>query len=212
MVRRSRTEQRERSGEGPGIRTREGVRRREQGRDGQAPRDGRVRAVGVLDDRGARRPQAQRSVRGTGPKAVPSTQSRWPGCHGPTQGCPGRAERARRWPAGRHPQGPVTRAGRGGISGPSGSGRWCYIRQRCRAGAPRAGARTGRSRGRRAAGRSGTCGARAPGSVLAASGSTAGAAPVPAGHASARPAPGTGPRSRPQARSPWCATPGPAAR
>ena len=211
MVRAIRTEQRERSGEGPGIRTREGVRRREQGRDGQAPRDGRVRAVGVLDNRGARRSQAQRSVRNTGSKAVPGTQNRWPGCHGSTQGCPGRAGRARPWPAGKHPQGPVTRAGRGGTIGPSGSGRWC-IRQRYRRGARSAGARAGRSRGRARAGRSGTCGARAPGSVLAGPGSTARAAPVPAWHASARPTPGTGPRSRPQARPPWRAAPGTAAR
>jgi hypothetical protein len=216
MVRRSRTEQRERSGEGPGIRAREGVRRREQGRDGQAPGDGRVRAIGVLHDRGARRPQAQRSVCDTGSKAVPSTQSRWPGCHGSTQGCPGRAQRARPWPAGRHPQGPVTRAGRGGTSGPSGSGQWCYIRQRYRRGARFPGSRTGRSRGRRAAaGRSGTSrtsGPRAPGSVLAAPGTAR--APVPAGHGSARPAArtGTGRRSWSQAGPPWCAAPGPAAR
>ena len=212
MVRRSRTEQRERSGEGPGIRTREGVRRREQGRDGQAPGNGRVRAVGVLDDRGARRPQAQGSVRGTGSEAVPSTQSRWPGCHGPTQGCPGRAERARRWPTGT-PQGPVTRAGRGGTSGPSGSGRRCYIRQRYRRGARCAGTRTGRSRGRRAAaGCSGatSTGTRAPGSVLPAPG-TARPAPGSAEHASARPAAGTGRRSRPPARPTWCAAPGPTA-
>jgi hypothetical protein len=212
MVRRSRTEQRERSGEGPGIRTREGVRRREQGRDGQAPGNGRVRAVGVLHDRGARRPQAQRSVRGAGSEAVPGAQGRWPGCHGPTQGCPGRAERARPWSAST-PQGPVTRAGRGGTSGPSGSGRWCYIRQRYRHGARSAGARTGRSRGRAAAGRSGASGtrARAPGSVLPAPG-TAGAAAVPAGRASARPAAGTGRRSRPAARPTWRAAPGPTAR
>jgi hypothetical protein len=214
MVRRSRAEQRERSGEGPGIRTREGVRRREQGRDGQAPRDGRVRTVGVLHDRGARRSQAQRSVRGTGSQAVPSTQSRWPGCHGSTQGCPGRAERVRPWPAGRHPQGPVTRAGRGGTSGPSGSGRWCYIRQRYRRGARFVGARTGRSRGRRAAaGCSGAPGtrARAPGSVLPAPG-TARAAPGSAWRASARPAAGAGWRSRSPARPPRCAAPGPTAR
>jgi len=213
MVRRSRTEQRERSGEGPGIRTREGVRRREQGRDGQAPRHGRVRAVGVLDDRGARRPQAQRSVRGAGAKAAPSTQGRWPGCLGPTQGCPGRAERARPWPAGRHPQGPVTRAGRGGTSGPSGSGQWC-IRQRHRRGAGFAGACTGRPRGRARAGCSAGSGTRprAPGSVLAAPGSTARAAPVPAGHASARAAAAAGRRSRPAAGPPRRAAPGPAAR
>ena len=212
MVRRSRTEQRERSGEGPGIRTREGVRRREQGRDGQAPGDGRVRAIGVLHDRGARRPQAQRSVCDTGSEAVPSTQSRWPGCHGSTQGCPGRAERARPRAAGRHPQGPVTRAGRGGTSGHSGSGQWCYIGQRYRRGAALAGARTGRARGRAAAGCSGASGTRAsaPGSVLPAPG-TAGAAPVPAGHASAGPTAGTG-RSRPPARPPWRAPSGPTAR
>jgi hypothetical protein len=215
MVRRSRTEQRERSGEGPGIRAREGVRRREQGCDGQAPGDGRVRAVGVLHDRGARRTQAQRSVRGAGAKAVPSAQSRRPGCLGSIQGCPGRAERARPWSAGRHPQGPVTWAGRGGTSGPSGSGQWCYIRQRYRRGARFAGARTGRPRGWAAAGCSGASGtgASAPGSVLPAPG-TAGAAPAPAGHASARPAAGTGTgrRSRPPARPPWRAAPGPAAR
>ena len=185
MVRRSRTEQRERSGEGPGLRTREGVRRREQGRDGQAPGDGRVRAVGVLHDRGACRPQAQGSVRHAGSAAVPCTQSRWPGCHGSTQKRPGRAGCARGQPASRHAHSAVTCAGRGGTSGPSGSGRWCFIGGCYRRGARCAGGRTGRSGAARASG-TGTSG-----SVLAASG-PAGAAPIAAGRPPARPAAGTG--------------------
>jgi hypothetical protein len=52
----------EHSGEGPGLRTREGVRGREQGCYGQARRDGRVRAFRVLDDRGACGSQAQGSI------------------------------------------------------------------------------------------------------------------------------------------------------
>jgi hypothetical protein len=197
MVRWSRTEQRERSGEGPGIRTREGVRRREQGRDGQAPGDGRVRAVGVLHNRGACRSQAQGSVRGAGSEAGLCTQGRWPGCHGSTQERPGRAECARAQPASRHVQDAVTWAGRGGTSGLSGSGRWCFIGQCYRRGARCAGGRTGRSGAARARGTG------APGSVLPAPG-PAGAAPVAAGRPSARPAAGTGhPRSAAGTGHPW---------
>jgi hypothetical protein len=202
MVRWFRTEQRERSGEGPGIRTREGVRRREQGRDGQAPGDGRVRAVGVLHNRGACRPQAQGSVRRAGSAAVPCTQSRWPGAHGSTQERPGRAGCARAQPASRHAQGAVTCAGRGGTSGPSGSGRWCFIGQCYRRGARCAGDRTGRSGAARTRG-TGTSGSVLPAPV------PAGAAPIAAGRPAARPAAGTG-RPWPPARPAWRAPARPA--
>ncbi len=176
---------------------------------GQAPGNGRVRAVGVLHNRGARRPPAQRSVRGAGSQAVPCPQGRWPGCHGPTQGRPGRAERARPGPASRPPQGAVTSARHGGTSGPSGSRRWCFAWQCHRRGA-RFAAGPGRSRGQPAARRARSAdGASAPGPVLPATG-PAGAAPGAC--APAQPAAGPGRRSRAQARPARRAPPGPAPR
>ena len=86
--------EKERSGEGPGLRTREGVRCREQGRHGPAQGNGRVRKVGVLDDRGARGPAAQGSIFYQGGRSARPGEPGWSGCQA-AAGLPGRAARGR---------------------------------------------------------------------------------------------------------------------
>jgi hypothetical protein len=195
---------RERSGEGPGIRAREGVRRREQGRDGQAPRDGRVREVGVLDDRGAGGPQTQRSVRDTGSEILYGAKDRWPGrgqrpC---PPGCSGRASCAQ---AGRRPTGSVAAAG--GTAAESGTPRgrrWCQrgpgSRGTVRSGGtrPEPGAEpggsgpAGRARGASSAGRAGQPGGASTAGPLL---SAARAGPVATGSAAAWPTAATARRA-----------------
>ena len=90
----------ERSGEGPGLRTRKRTWCREQGRHGPAPGNGRVCALGVLDDRGAGRAQAQGVHRVTGREArglgTGRAAARWPGR--PGSRCRGRPPRLRPMP------------------------------------------------------------------------------------------------------------------
>jgi hypothetical protein len=139
--------EKERSGEGPGLRTREGVRGREQGRHGPAQGNGRVRTIGVLDDRGTCGPAAQGVVCRHG--GLPRSKSRAGSASSTVRArgllrasrrsgnggwraaasrvAIGRSGYPRRWPIGRNGTGPARCAGwRGGRDrpdrGPGGRG------------------------------------------------------------------------------------------